>query len=104
MRCTCEPDWRDDPFSRALVAGILESMFTTKYLIFRKTEWIEDCGFYFGEKDVELPRGFEGKSAKIRCFSVCLDLLNKGWTNGIAEKNRDIMTSYLGSLEQKEQP
>ena len=95
MRCRCEPDWRDDPFSRALVGGLLYSAFVTEYLIFRKTEWIEDCGFCFREKDVDLPRGFDGKQAKIVCFSTCLALLKDGWENEIAERNREMMESYF---------
>lgn len=95
MRCRCEPDWRDDKFSRMLVAGALYSALVTEYLVFRKQEWIDDCGFYFGEKDVEIPRGFDGKRAKVCCFKECIVLLNDGWENEIAEKNREMMESYL---------
>jgi hypothetical protein len=79
-----------------MVGAVLASAFApTEYLVFRKQEWIDDCGFSFMERDVEIPRGFDGKKAKIRCFTKCLDLLNNRWSNSIAEKNRDMMVDYL---------
>jgi len=101
MRCRCEPDWTEDKFSRMLVAGMLYSALCTEYLVFFKTEWVEDCGFIFGEKDVELPRNLDGKRAKINCFTECLKLLNDGWENEIAERNKEMMVSYLNSLKQE---
>jgi len=98
FRCTCEPDWRYDPTMRYLVAGALYSALVTEQLIFRKTEWVDDCGFINGEKLVDIPRGFDGKNAKIRCFTECLRLLNAGWNNEIAARNREKMETYLAGV------
>jgi hypothetical protein len=76
-------------------AAICAAFAPTEYLVFTKTEWIDDCGFLISEKDVELPRNFDGRKAKIRCFTECLHLLGSGWSNEIAERNREMMEKYL---------
>jgi len=96
MRCRCDCyDWRNDPAMRHLVAGLIESAFTTECLIFRKVEWISDCGFLFGERLVEIPRNYQGKQKKLKCFSECLSLLDDGWENELAKKNYEMMKEFI---------
>jgi hypothetical protein len=96
MRCNCRCNTELDPFARQLAAAALcAALAPTEYLVFTKTEWVEDCGFIVSEELVAIPRGFDGKKAKNYCFSKCLDLLTRGWQNSIAEKNEDMMIGWL---------
>ena len=100
MRNNCCYDWRYDPTARAFVAAAVASAFAgDEYLVFTKKEWIADCGFLFHEKEVYLPRGYDGKQAKISCFRACLKYLDMGYENALARKNEQMMQEYLEEQE-----
>lgn len=102
MKCDCY-DWRYDPLGRALVAGVIASAFEgDTYLVFEKKEWIPDNGFLFHNKEVYVPRGYDGNDAKIACYRKCLNLMSDGYSNEIAERNKEKMESYLVGLDVKE--
>lgn len=99
MKCNCY-DWRDDPAARMFVAGVVASAFAgDEYLVFTKKEWIPDNGFLFHEKEVYLPRGYDGKQAKINCFKLCLHYLDLGYENEMAKRNEQMMREYLKEQE-----
>jgi len=99
-RCECY-DFRDDPIAKQFVAcALYAALAPDEYLVFTKTEWIDDCGFLIGEREVLNPRGMAGRNAKVQCFTECLNLLKDGWENEVAERNREMMEKYLDGDEE----
>jgi hypothetical protein len=86
MSCRCPPEL--DYRTRELLAGALYSAFVTECLIFRKSEWVADCGFILEEQYVEIPRNYEYQTTKVAFAKKCLTLLDEGWENDDATRLR----------------
>ena len=84
MNCWYKPEL--DYLTRELLAGALYSALVTECLIFRKSEWVEDCGFIIEEQWVDIPRNYEYRETKVAFAKKCITLLGEGWENSYASE------------------
>ena len=84
--CRCEPTI--DYATQRIMAQALHDALFTEVLIFRKDEWIEDCGFTQKEELVEFPRGYDSNEEKVAFYKKCISLLDSGWKNEWVNQRR----------------
>ena len=95
MRGTCIT--MEDYRNLAMVYDAFLYSITTRFILFTKSEWIEDVGFLLFEKKVVLPSYYDTDEIKSKFYSECLELLNTGWVSNYIDNNKEAAIRFMGA-------